>query len=421
MAVLLKRIIGNQCYNINRYSLIHFQPFYRFTMQNNSTFDECKLMQSIDSISAECEKLENAENVIRTAFFKDQRWESIMNEIRCMDPYTSSIDLNRKCAKFIAEYLWQGRPPSDIRNHNNIKQGHPDADICYLLHQNIIERSHDTQKIKQALWDKIEFTMKIQDNGNNFKDTVDRFLTDFGLETDNSILLGLYNVAIILGSWQSLPMFQPVLRDNPNFMKWCESWDSTARDSWWQLRNVHHVCEEYDFNLPDYKPTNFIDDMKVTKIKQRLNVDSIRCESEEFRDKYMKHWMVDNNELYTDWIILEFGTKNGDEHKGDPNVVSRDGTTCFVQIGDGKTVHVLIGPCLNYEVLHCKQMACIDMNEETGMGLWGTETLMIDKKENGNYEGYRYAWIDRFCETGNIGKTAGRVLEFSIEFVMELE
>ena len=417
MANYFNRLIRSNIPKVTRLRSTHFSPAFRYT-QDLSESDEQEFAWRLHSFTEEWRNIvssQTAEN--KEAFLKDPRWESFMNEIRDIDPYTANPSLLMDCIPFIQQYLSQGEDAYNAGFVYNLqkdklpKKCDPDADLCYLLIQNIMERSNDPEIITTALMQKFVLACTIMDNGDNFRDTVERLLSDdHASKLTDTQFIWFYNCAILIGSWKSLPLFQAAMDKRPLLSDVDEYSHSILQDT----QNIYEICALIEFDLPDYERTSLFDNIKVKRIEERLtNPHQIKYKSKEIRDKVMSRWIMDNNEFDTHWKYYQYNDSDA------LNVVKRIGTRFIVQLPDGGEIK---GPCFNEETIHCRQFKALqtDVDEET-LHILEVQNLLLVKNSNGNYEGNRHVQIETLYIKGKEAISGDFGFGYKTDFVMELQ
>ena len=370
----------------------------------SSHFDEKKLMTSIDTILSD-----HSNNTKHN----DTRWESIMDEIRDIDPYTTSNELNLSCCNFIGSYVGKSFNQQDeVSTINRLqKEGDPDIELGYLLYQNVIERSDNDTQIKEALLSKAYFAMLIKDK-DNFNNTFDRVLTDFHGKLTKTELIFLYHGLAMIGIWRKMPQMQSQF-----YGVSMGEMPENLYDTWLMIQNVYNICQLYNFELPEFIPTdsvNFTSNFKVKSLKKRLKEGTLKGESEEWKAKFMDTLRDKNGELikdpYKEWGVVAI-VENGEY------VVVREGALCWITPDPAQPDNILVGPYIHNRI-HCGTQMCIGYDEESGISTWHNGQILLNKEENGNYVGTECMWVNR---NDAEGQNLGRDLEYECEYVLEVE
>ena len=382
------------------------KPFQSVIMHNFSRFcskvsqfDEEKLYASLDDIFD------------GYSFRNDIRWESIMDEIREIDPFTTSNELNLFCAAFIAEYVVKKYEDLNIPSPINFtqKEGDPDLEFAYLLVQNVIERSDDEDEIKNALLCKAHLAMLLKDD-NSFNNTFDRVLTDFDGKLNNEQLIPLYHSLIMIGSWHKLPQIQ---RHNGKTTK-----DLYERHS--EVQMLFDICKCYNFKLPEIIPTdsvNLTSDFKVKSIKTRLKKGTLQPDTRVLSSKCMEYvnFIRDQHDKLINDPNNEWHGEDIEENG--EYAVRRQGALCLMTPNPVKPQIVLVGPYMPGRI-HCGKQTCAEYDEESGVSTWYNQQILLDKQKNGNFAGSEYVWLNRIDKKGvNLGYD----IKCAFEYIMEVE
>lgn len=149
--------------------------------------------------------------------------ESIMNEIRNIDPKAADIELATNCYQFITKYCKRNQPlnPTLINMQQTKIDNSEDAKLAYLFYETAIDLGcEEERKLKKmnmnALKHKIAFGCLINDDKFKLKwDLSPTLLLSLDYEQDlyynTDFFVDLYYMMIVDGSWSLMPKFQEIV------------------------------------------------------------------------------------------------------------------------------------------------------------------------------------------------------------------
>ena len=256
-----------------------------------------------------------------------------------------------------------------------------------------------------ALLSKAYYTLFLKQK-TKFNSVVDRLLKKYGRKIPADDLIFLYQGIVMVGSWDKMPKIQSLF-DNVEM----DDMSEELHETWWMIQSVYFICNGYDFQLPTPRlPASSTPNITVKWLDKRLKWDTLKGESAEYVERFKNEIRDENGTINLDWNKLKIST-------GGEYVIWREGALQHIITNPGMPEKELVGPYLE-DAIHCITQKQIDGDKINKITTWYNEIIVLEKQENGNYEGNQWVWINR---NDDYGRNLGRLLEYEYEWRIEVE